>query len=194
MSRNANAYGAVDSPSMLTAAMIRSAMPFGRRAASAATTTDSATETTSAYSSSSMVIGTWIASSWLTLAPWSVVPKFPCSTLTSQCQYRCQKGWSRPSVWLSAATAEGLAFSPSIAWAESFGSRLITENVRKVTPMSTGMAASSRRPATRSAGEPVTRRARSRAPASRWSWICWTSAMCYLTLLVGPAGQEDDGL
>ena len=59
-------------------------------------------------------------------------------------------------MWLSAATAEALAFSPSIAWAESFGSRLITENVRKVTPKSTGMAASSRRPATRSAGEPVT--------------------------------------
>ncbi len=34
-------------------------------------------------------------------------------------------------MWLSAATAEGLAFSPSIAWAVSLGSALITENVRK---------------------------------------------------------------
>ena len=88
------------------------------------------------------------------------MPKFPCSTLTSQCQYRCQNGWSRPSVWLSAATAEGLAFSPSIAWAVSLGSTLMTEKVRNVTPMSTGMAASSRRPTTRSAGEPASRRAR----------------------------------
>ena len=48
MSRNANAYGAIDSPSMLTVRLIRSAMPLGLRAASTATTIDSASETASA--------------------------------------------------------------------------------------------------------------------------------------------------
>ena len=173
MSRNANAYGAVDSPSMLTARLIRSAMPFGLRAASVATMIASTTETTSAYSSSPRVVGTWMASSWLTLWPWMDVPRFPCSTLTSQCQYRTKNGWSRPSVWLSAATAPGLAFSPSIAWAVVLGSALMIVKVRSVTPMSTGMAASSRRPTIRRTGEPVIRRALSRAPDPPvWSWVC----------------------
>ena len=91
MSRNANAYGAMDSPSMLTARLIRSAMPFGLRAASVATMIASTTETTSAYSSSPRVVGTWRASSWLTLWPSMDVPRFPCSTLTSQFQYRCEE-------------------------------------------------------------------------------------------------------
>ena len=83
---------------MLTARLSLSMMPFGLRAASTATMIASTSEATSAYASSIKVAGRWVPSSWLTLDPVTVVPRFPCSAFSSQCQYRSKNGWSRPSV------------------------------------------------------------------------------------------------
>ena len=123
MSRNANTYGAIDSPSMLTARLSRSMMPFGQRAASVATMIDSTTDDHQRVQQQPEggrhVDGKFVVNA----RALDGVPRFPCSTLTSQCQYRCQNGWSRPRVWLSAITADGLACSPSIAWACRWAAR-----------------------------------------------------------------------
>src|ERR1700728_398936 len=66
---------------------------------------------------------------------------------------------------LSARTSAGVAFSPSSAVAASPGREFRTMNVRSVTPQSTGMAMSTRRPATRRAGESGRRRWRGAPPA-----------------------------
>src|SRR5215472_14050107 len=64
----------------------------------------------------------------------------------------------RCSFMVSARISAGVALAPSSAVAASPGRAFRTMNVRKVTPHSTGMAMSTRRPITRRAGEPARRR------------------------------------
>src|SRR6516165_1509805 len=79
------------------------------------------------------------------------------TALCSQSQYRVKNGLLMPSLTSSWWISDGVALAPSNSCAASPGSEFITTKLRKVTPNSTGMAASSRRMMNCSVGEPASR-------------------------------------